>query len=631
MIYILVLLTLAAVVWLLLNNQPSAGISVDYSTVRRYFVEEKVKSFNIKGNTLTVELKETYDDTGTNIITHELYDVSIFYEDMHPYIDKMFMENEDFTYDYDVGWQAPWWLGFIPYAVIIVVFVILWMAMINRSGVGGDKSVMKFGKARTRLASEEKRKVTFADVAGADEEKAELQEIVDFLKGPQKYIALGARIPKGVLLVGPPGTGKTLLAKAVAGEAGVQFLSISGSDFVELYVGVGASRVRDLFDQAKKLSPAIIFIDEIDAVGRQRGAGLGGGHDEREQTLNQLLVEMDGFSSNEGVIVIAATNRADILDNALLRPGRFDRQIYVGLPDIKGREEILKVHARGKAIGDDVDFKSIARGTAGFTGADLENLLNEAALLAARANKRFITMEEIEKATLKVLAGPEKKSRVVTEKDRRLTAYHEAGHAVVSFFLEHADPVHHITIIPHGAAGGITVYRPQEDKSFNSKSEMFERIISALGGRAAEKLMLDDISTGAASDIQQATAIARSMVTKYGMSERLGPISYDSSASSVFIGRDFSQLKSYSEQTAALIDEEVKRIFDEAMRRCEQILTEKRHLLVATADFLLERETMTGEEFKYLCEHDGELPPKKEDKGDNDSGTSPTVAPGIGD
>ena len=408
-------------------------------------------------------------------------------------------------------------------------------------------------------------------------------------------------------------------------------MSISGSDFVELYVGVGASRVRDLFDQAKKLSPAIIFIDEIDAVGRQRGAGLGGGHDEREQTLNQLLVEMDGFSSNEGVIVIAATNRADILDNALLRPGRFDRQIYVGLPDIKGREEILKVHARGKAIGDDVDFKSIARGTAGFTGADLENLLNEAALLAARANKRFITMEEIEKATLKVLAGPEKKSRVVTEKDRRLTAYHEAGHAVVSFFLEHADPVHHITIIPHGAAGGITVYRPQEDKSFNSKSEMFERIISALGGRAAEKLMLDDISTGAASDIQQATAIARSMVTKYGMSERLGPISYDSSASSVFIGRDFSQLKSYSEQTAALIDEEVKRIFDEAMRRCEQILTEKRHLLVATAEFLLEHETMTGEEFKYLCEHDGELPPKKEDKGDNDSGTSPTVAPGIGD
>jgi len=544
------------------------------------------------------------------------------------------MEDENFTYNYDAGWQAPWWLGFIPYAVIIVVFVILWMAMMNRSGIGGDKSVMRFGKARTRLASEEKRRVTFADVAGADEEKEELQEIVDFLKGPQKYMALGARIPKGVLLVGPPGTGKTLLAKAVAGEAGVQFLSISGSDFVELYVGVGASRVRDLFDQAKKLAPAIIFIDEIDAVGRQRGAGLGGGHDEREQTLNQLLVEMDGFTTNEGVIVMAATNRADILDNALLRPGRFDRQIYVGLPDIKGREEILKVHARGKSIGDDVDFKSIARGTAGFTGADLENLLNEAALLAARAGKRFITMSEIEKATLKVLAGPEKKSRVVTEKDRRLTAYHEAGHAVVSFFLEHVDPVHHITIVPHGQAGGITVYRPEEDKSFISKGEMFERIISALGGRVAEMLMMDDISTGASADIQQATSIARAMVTKYGMSERLGPISFDSSASSVFIGRDFSQVKSYSEKTAALIDEEVKRIFDEAMGKCKEILTEKKHLLVATAEYLLEHETMTGDEFKYLCEHDGALPPSgkaetAEEKKDPDP--SPTLAPGIED
>ncbi|HHT16124.1 MAG TPA: ATP-dependent zinc metalloprotease FtsH [Papillibacter sp.] len=630
MIYVLVLLTLAAVVWLLLNNQPSTGEPVTYSTVRRFFVEEKVESFHIKGNTLTVKLKENDDETGSNILTHELYDVAIFYEDNREFIDKMFMSDETFNYNYDVGWQAPWWLGFIPYAVIIVVFVVLWMAMMNRSGVGGDKSVMKFGKARTRLASEEKRKVTFADVAGADEEKAELQEIVDYLKGPQKYIALGARIPKGVLLVGPPGTGKTLLAKAVAGEAGVQFLSISGSDFVELYVGVGASRVRDLFDQAKKLSPAIIFIDEIDAVGRQRGAGLGGGHDEREQTLNQLLVEMDGFTSNEGVIVIAATNRADILDNALLRPGRFDRQIYVGLPDIKGREEILKVHARGKMLGEDVDFKSIARGTPGFTGADLENLLNEAALLAARGGKRFISMLEIEKATLKVLAGPEKKSRVVTEKDRRLTAYHEAGHAVVSYFLEHADPVHHITIIPHGAAGGMTIYRPEEDKSFNSRSEMFERIVSALGGRVAEKLILDDISTGASGDIQQASAIARSMVTKYGMSERLGPISFDSSSHSVFIGRDFSQTKSYSEQTAAIIDEEVKRIFDEAMKRCENILTEKKHLLVATAEYLLENETMTGEEFKYLCEHDGALPPKK-DIASDDAGPTPTVAPGIDD
>jgi cell division protease FtsH len=522
------------------------------------------------------------------------------------------ISDEEFEFNYEVGWQAPWWFQLIPYAVFIIILVLLWNGMMNRSGVGGDKSVMKFGKARTRLASEEKRKVTFADVAGADEEKEELQEIVEFLKAPQKFISLGARIPKGVLLVGPPGTGKTLLAKAVAGEAGVQFLSISGSDFVELYVGVGASRVRDLFDQAKKLAPAIIFIDEIDAVGRQRGAGLGGGHDEREQTLNQLLVEMDGFTTNEGVIVMAATNRSDILDNALLLPGRFDRQVYVGLPDIKGREAILKVHARGKILGDDVDLASIAKGTPGFTGADLENLLNEAALLAARKNKRFITMTEVEAATLKVIAGPEKRSRVITEKERRLTAFHEAGHAVVSYYLEHADPVHHITIIPRGQAGGMTVYRPTEDKTFNSRSEMFERIVSALGGRMAEKLMLDDISTGAAADIQQASAIARSMVTKYGMSDRIGPISYDDSSHSVFIGRDFSQTKSYSEKTAALIDDEVKRIFDEAMAKCEELLLAHKNILIATAEYLLENETMDGEDFKYLCEHEGELPPKKE-------------------
>jgi ATP-dependent metalloprotease FtsH len=414
------------------------------------------------------------------------------------------------------------------------------------------------------------------------------------LKGPQKYISLGARIPKGVLLVGPPGTGKTLLGKAVAGEAGVQFLSISGSDFVELYVGVGAARVRDLFDQAKKLAPAIIFIDEIDAVGRHRGAGLGGGHDEREQTLHQLLVEMDGFTTNEGVIVMAATNRADILDNALLRPGRFDRTVYVGLPDIKGREAILRVHAKGKVLGDDVDLRSIAKGTPGFTGADLENLLNEAALLAARYNKRFITMQEIEAATLKVIAGPEKKSRVVTEKDRKLTAYHEAGHAVVSQHLTHVDPVHHISIIPRGQAGGMTIYRPQEDKSFNSRSEMFERIVSSLGGRMAEKIMLDDISTGAASDIQTASAIARSMVTKYGMSDSLGPISFDDSSHSIFIGRDFSHIKSYSEKTAALIDDEVKRIFDEAMAKCEEILTEHKDILIKTADISLRTRRWTA-------------------------------------
>ena len=413
-----------------------------------------------------------------------------------------------------------------------------------------------------------------------------------------------------MLLVGPPGTGKTLIAKAIAGEAGVQFLSISGSDFVELYVGVGASRVRDLFDQAKKLAPAIIFIDEIDAVGRQRGAGLGGGHDEREQTLNQLLVEMDGFNTNEGVIIVAATNRADILDNALLRPGRFDRQVFMGLPDIKGREEILKVHARGKMLAEDVNLADIAKGTIGFSGADLENLLNEAALLAARDNKKFITMVDIENATLKVLAGPEKKSRVVTEKTRKITAFHEAGHAVSSHFLDNIDPVHHITIIPRGQAGGLTVYRPQEDKSMTSKSEMFERIVSALGGRVAEQMILGDISTGASSDIQHASAIARSMVMKYGMSEMVGPISFDDSSRSVFIGRDFSTTKSYSEKTAALIDDEVRRIFDEAYNLCEKILTENKNLLIATAEYLLENETMDGEDFKRFCENGGVLPDK---------------------
>jgi len=609
---VLVFIILISAVYLLTNQNNPSGAEVKYSDVVRLFKEDRVTAFTIKENTLTIELKDNYNDTGSKIVTHELYDVGIFYQDMEEYLDKKVESDKDFSYNYDVGWQAPWWFQLIPYAIIIVVFILLWNSMMNRSGVGGDKSVMKFGKARTRLASEEKKKVTFADVAGADEEKEELHEIVDFLKGPQKYISLGARIPKGVLLVGPPGTGKTLLAKAVAGEAGVQFLSISGSDFVELYVGVGASRVRDLFDQAKKLAPSIIFIDEIDAVGRQRGAGLGGGHDEREQTLNQLLVEMDGFTTNEGVIVIAATNRSDILDSALLRPGRFDRQVYVGLPDIKGREAILKVHARGKALADDVDLSSVAKGTPGFTGADLENLLNEAALLAARRNKRFITMTDMDDAALKVMAGPEKKSRVVTEKDRKLTAYHEAGHAVVSHFLEHTDPVHHITIIPHGMAGGMTIYRPQEDKTFTSKSEMFERIISALGGRMAEKLMLDDISTGASSDIQSASAIARAMVTKYGMSEKLGPISFDDSSHSVFIGRDFSHTKSYSEKTAASIDDEVKRIFDEAMKQCEEVLLAHKDMLIKTAEYLLENETMDGADFAFMCEHNGELPPRKQ-------------------
>ena len=590
----------------MLDGDPAAT-SVSYSDLRRLFMSGEVISFKIKDNKVTAELRSNYGDTNNNRVTHDLYDFGVFYADFADDINDG-MERDDFDYTYETGMRLPWWVSLVPYVIIIVAFFIIWNAMMNRSGVGGDKGAMRFGKARTRLASDEKNKKTFADVAGADEEKAELSEIVDFLKGPQKYISIGARIPKGVLLIGPPGTGKTLIARAVAGEAGVQFLSISGSDFVELYVGVGASRVRDLFDQAKKLAPSIIFIDEIDAVGRQRGAGLGGGHDEREQTLNQLLVEMDGFSTNEGVIILAATNRSDILDSALLRPGRFDRQVYVGLPDIKGREEILKVHSRGKSIGEDVVLADIAKGTIGFTGADLENLLNEAALLAARENKRFITMTDIEKATLKVIAGPEKKSRVVTERSRRISAYHEAGHAVASHYLPNVDPVHHITIIPRGAAGGMTVYRPQEDKDYTSRSEMFERIVSMLGGRVSEKLFMDDISTGASSDIQSASAVARSMVTKYGMSDRLGPISYDDSSHSIFIGRDFSQTKSYSEKTASMIDDEVKVIFDEASGLCEEILTEHKSLVAATAEFLLMHESMDGELFSRFCESGGVLP-----------------------
>ena len=614
-IFLILVIILLAIYMLMTPNEPPS-VPVEYSDLRRLFEQEKVMSFTINNNSrIFVELSSNYPDTNVRHVRHNLYDVGIFYLDFSDYIDESMERDANFKYNYDPGVRFPLWVSsFLPFVILIIVFFFIWNSMMNRSGVGGDKSAMRFGKARTRLASESTKKITFADVAGADEEKEELREIVDFLKGPQKYITIGARIPKGVLLIGPPGTGKTLIAKAVAGEAGVQFLSISGSDFVELYVGVGASRVRDLFDQAKKLAPAIIFIDEIDAVGRQRGAGLGGGHDEREQTLNQLLVEMDGFTTNEGVIILAATNRSDILDNALLRPGRFDRQVYIGLPDIKGREEILKVHARGKILGEDVSLADIAKGTIGFTGADLENLLNEAALLAARENKRFVTVEDIEAATLKVIAGPEKKSRVVTPKSKKISAYHEAGHAVSAFFLEHVDPVHIVTIIPRGASGGMTVYRPQEDKDYTSRSEMFENIVTALGGRVSEKLFLEDISTGASSDIQKSSAIARSMVTKYGMSDRIGPISFDDSSRSIFIGRDFSQTKGYSEKVAALIDDEVKRIFDEASDLCEKLLSEHRDLVAATAEYLLEHETMDGEDFKYFCLNGGELPSDKKKK-----------------
>ena len=489
--------------------------------------------------------------------------------------------------------------AFSPF-IILIVFLIFWLLLMNPNQ-NGNKS-MSFGKSKARMlnTNDPKTKVTFKDVAGIDEEKEELSEIVDFLKSPKKFTDMGARIPKGVLLVGHPGTGKTLLAKAVAGEAGVPFFIISGSDFVEMFVGVGASRVRDLFEQAKKNAPCIIFIDEIDAVGRQRGAGLGGGHDEREQTLNQLLVEMDGFAANEGVIVLAATNRPDVLDKALLRAGRFDRQIVVGTPDVKAREEILKVHARKKKLADDVDLGTIAKNTAGFVGADLENVLNEAALLAARKDKTEIGMVEIEDAMVKVTMGPEKKSRVISDKEKRLVAFHEAGHAVASRFLETQDDVHQISIIPRGMAGGYTMYRPSEDRSFMSKSEMEEQIISLLGGRVAEALVLGDISTGASNDIERASKIARAMVTKYGMSETLGAITFGSGQEEVFLGRDFTTQKNFSEETSGLIDAEVKRIIDTAYRRTEDILNEHMDKLQAVANVLLEREKIDGEEFAEI-------------------------------
>ena len=491
-------------------------------------------------------------------------------------------------------------IGLLTPFGLLIIFFIFWFVLMNKSQGAAGKS-MSFGKSKARNITEiEKNKVTFNDVAGVDEEKEELQEIVEFLKSPKKFTDMEARIPKGVLLVGHPGTGKTLLAKAVAGEAGVPFFIISGSDFVEMFVGVGASRVRDLFETAKKNAPCIIFIDEIDAVGRQRGAGVGGGHDEREQTLNQLLVEMDGFATNEGVIVLAATNRPDILDKALLRPGRFDRQIVVSAPDVKAREEILEVHARKKLIGDDVDFKTIAKNTSGFSGADLENVLNEAALLAARRNKSEINMAEIEDAMVKVTMGPEKKTRVRSEKENKLVAYHEAGHAVVSRFLPTQDAVHQISIVPRGMAGGYTMYRPTEDKSFMSKSEMLEQIISLLGGRVAEQLILNDISTGASNDIERATKIARSMVTKYGMSDRIGAIMLGQNEEEVFLGRDFSQGKGYSEETAGIIDEEVKAIVDNAYKRAEEILKANIDKLHAVAGVLLEKEKIDGEEFDSI-------------------------------
>ncbi len=545
---------------------------------------------NSSGDSAVVKLKENNGQKEVNI------------PNMENFMDTL--EEPMKNGQVDVKEKSESWfmviLGLLTPFGILIIFFLFWFLLMSKSQGAGGKT-MSFGKSKARNITEiDKNKVTFNDVAGVDEEKEELQEIVEFLKSPKKFTDMGARIPKGVLLVGHPGTGKTLLAKAVAGEAGVPFFIISGSDFVEMFVGVGASRVRDLFEQAKKNAPCIIFIDEIDAVGRQRGAGVGGGHDEREQTLNQLLVEMDGFATNEGVIVLAATNRPDILDKALLRPGRFDRQIVVSAPDVKAREEILEVHARKKLIGSDVDFKTIAKNTSGFSGADLENVLNEAALLAARRNKLEINMAEIEDAMVKVTMGPEKKTRVRSEKENKLVAYHEAGHAVVSRFLPTQDAVHQISIVPRGMAGGYTMYRPTEDKSFMSKSEMLEQIVSLLGGRVAEQLILNDISTGASNDIERATQIARSMVTKYGMSDKIGTIMLGSNQEEVFLGRDFSHGKEYSEETAGIIDEEVKAIIDNAYKTAEEILKTNIDKLHAVAGVLLEKEKIDGDEFDSI-------------------------------
>ena len=571
---------------------------ISYAEVVQLFEQEKVKSFTVQDTTLTLKLREAVD--GKTELRKELYDFDLFYDDLNDLVVEQKAAGILEDYNYSANHSPNYLAIALPYVIAVAGLFAIWYFFSMRASGGGNDRMAKFGNATFRHGSESARKTTFADVAGADEEKEELAEIVDFLRDPQRFVELGARIPKGVLLVGPPGTGKTLLARAVAGEAGVEFLSISGSDFVEMYVGVGASRVRDLFEQAKKAAPCIIFIDEIDAVGRQRGTGLGGGHDEREQTLNQLLVEMDGFGTNDGVVVLAATNRADILDPALLRPSRFDRQIYVGYPDIKGREDVLKIHTANKPLAEDVDLAKVARGTAGFTGADLENLSNEAALLCARRGDQFITMADFEEAEIKVLAGPEKRSRVVPEHERKLTADHEAGHAVVMHALPTHEPVHRITIVPRGHAGGMTISLPDEDRSYQSKCYMEEQIVSLLGGRAAEKLMLGDISTGASNDIERASHIARKMVTAYGMSEKLGSIAFESGHDEVFIGKTMGQTRSYSEKTAAEIDDEVKAIIDRAYARCEEILTARREALTAVAEYLLAHETMTGEEFERM-------------------------------
>ena len=588
----LLLLLLVVCVFILARSMNSSG-TVAYSDMCRYFREEKVQSFTITGDVLKAKLQD-----GT-LAACTIGSVESFYSDMDGLIQQQVqsgtVQQQDFVH------ATNWVTTLLPYVMGILGFLLIvrLMGRMNGGAAAQDK-MAKFGQARVQMPGRGEDRVTFDQVAGADEEKEELQEIVEFLRDPDKYLQLGAHIPKGVLLVGPPGTGKTLLAKSVAGEADVAFLSISGSDFVEMYVGVGASRVRDLFEQAKKQSPAIVFIDEIDAVGRQRGSGLGGGHDEREQTLNQLLVEMDGFTANSGVVVLAATNRVDILDPALLRPGRFDRQVYVGLPDIKGREEILKVHARNKPLAEDVDLAEIARGTAGFTGADLENLLNEAALLSGRRNEPVIRQKTIQESIIKVIAGPEKHSRVIPEQERKLTAFHEAGHAVVMHDLPGQDPVHQITIVPRGQAGGMTISLPEEDRSYLSKRYMEDEIVALLGGRAAEELMLGDISTGASNDLQRATTIARKMVGTYGMSKRLGHVAFNAGSDEVFIGKSMGHTRPYSEKIAAEMDDEIQQILADGYARCTEILKRQQEKLEAVASFLLEHETRTAEEFESV-------------------------------
>ena len=590
----LFLLVLCLLVVMYLARSMTRQGDITYGEMRQLFVDEKVQSFAINDTRLTATLA---DKTS---VTCQLYSFDLFFNDLNDLVVQQYEKGIITSYNYPTR-STNWLQILLPYVLAVMAFILLMnlMTRMNGGGAGGVSDKMAhFGEARVSSIPEGDKKVTFKDVAGADEEKEELQEIVEFLRDPDKYLKLGAHIPKGVLLVGPPGTGKTLLAKAVAGEAGVKFLSISGSDFVEMYVGVGASRVRDLFVQAKKDAPAIVFIDEIDAVGRQRGSGLGGGHDEREQTLNQLLVEMDGFGSNEGVVVLAATNRVDILDPALLRPGRFDRQVYVVLPDIKGREEILKIHARNKPLAEDVDLGQVAKGTPGFTGADLENLLNEAALLTGRQDKAAIDKACIDEAVIKVIAGPEKHSRVIPQQERKLTAYHEAGHAVVMRALPQHDPVHQITIVPRGQAGGMTISLPDEDRSYLSREYMIQQIVSLLGGRAAEQLMLGDISTGASNDIQRATAMARKMVGTYGMSAKLGTVAFDTGSDEVFIGKSMGHTRPYSEKTAAEMDSEIRAIIDEAYDKAQAILLTYQKQLTEIAEYLLANETMTGEVFE---------------------------------